>query len=156
MLLKTPIILPYHTPEPHNNNQILPVGVVRVTFMTPSYPRGQQTWSLSQVSFLSESSTSKGILRHLAIIVQRQMDLRLMFPSIISLRTANLKKWTKLFTNLLALVLVYSVLIITSVTYISLCISFVLRENYFAYISLLHHHAHTISPNRHSYITTRS
>ena len=43
MLLKTPIILPYHTPEPHNNNQILPVGVVRVTFMTPSYPRGQQT-----------------------------------------------------------------------------------------------------------------
>ena len=69
-----------------------------------------------------------------------------MFPSIISLRMANLKKWTKLFTNLLALVLVYSVLIITLVTYIPLCISFVLREHYFAYISLLHHHAHTISP----------
>ena len=73
------------------------------------------------------------------------MDLELMFPSIISLRTANLKKWTKLFTNLLALVLAYSILILTSVTYIPLCISFVLREHYFSYISVLHHHAHTIS-----------
>ena len=68
-----------------------------------------------------------------------------MFPSIISLRTANLKKWTKLFTNLLALVLAYSILILTSVTYIPLCISFVLREHYFSYISVLHHYAHTIS-----------
>ena len=68
-----------------------------------------------------------------------------MFPSIISLRTANLKKWTKLFTNLLALILAYSILILTSVTYIPLCISFVLREHYFSYISVLHHHAHTIS-----------
>ena len=73
------------------------------------------------------------------------MDVELMFPSIISFRTANLKKWTKLFTNLLALSLACSVLILTSVTCILLCIFFVLREHYFSYISLLHHHAHTIS-----------
>ena len=33
----------------------------------------------------------------------RQLDLELMFTSIISLRTANWNKWTKLFTDLLAL-----------------------------------------------------
>ena len=33
----------------------------------------------------------------------RQLDLDLMFTSIISLRTANWNKWTKLFTDLLAL-----------------------------------------------------
>ena len=73
------------------------------------------------------------------------MNLELMFPSTISLRTTNLEKWTGLFTNLLALVLAYSVFIPVTVTYIPPRISFVLREHFFAYISLLHHCAHTIS-----------
>ena len=76
---------------------------------------------------------------------QRQMNLELMFPSTICLRTANLEKWMELFTNLLALVLAYSVFTPITVTYIPPCISFVLREHFFAYISLLHHCAHTIS-----------
>ena len=76
---------------------------------------------------------------------QRQMDLDLMLPSIIFLRTVNWEKWTKLFTNLLALVLAYSLFLLTAVTYIPLHISFTLREHYFAYILLLHHRAHIIS-----------
>ena len=43
---------------------------------------------------------------------KRQMDLELMFFSIIYLRTVNWK-WTKFFKNLLALVLAYSVFILT-------------------------------------------
>ena len=68
-----------------------------------------------------------------------------MFPSIISLHTVNWEKLTKSFINLLALVLAYSVVILIAVTYIPLRISFVLREPYFAYISLIHHRAHIIS-----------
>ena len=51
----------------------------------------------------------------------------------------------KLFTNLLALVLAYSVFIFTADTHIPLRISFVLRERYFTYTSLLHHRSHFIS-----------
>ena len=72
---------------------------------------------------------------------KRQMDLQLMFPSIISLCTVNQEKWTKLFKNLLALVLAYSVLIFTAITFIPLRIFSVLREYYFAYFLLLHHRA---------------
>ena len=57
----------------------------------------------------------------------------------------NWEKLTKLFTNLLDSVLAYSVFIHPAVTYISLRISFVLREHYVSYISLLHHRAHIIS-----------
>ena len=69
-------MLSYYRPAQHSNNQSLTVGVVRVTFMTPSYHRGTQIWSLSQVSFLSESSISKGILKHLAIIISAANGLR--------------------------------------------------------------------------------
>ena len=57
----------------------------------------------------------------------------------------KLGKVEKLFTNLLALVLAYSLFLLTAVTYIPLHISFTLREHYFAYILLLHHRAHIIS-----------
>ena len=77
------------------------------------------------------------------------MDLDLMFPSIVSLPTASWEKWMKLFTNLLALVLAYSVFILTADTHIPLRISFVLRERYFSYTSLLHHCAHFISLSFH-------
>ena len=45
---------------------------------------------------------------------KRQMDLEFMFSSIISLRTANWKKLTKLFRDLLALFFEYSVSIPTT------------------------------------------
>ena len=48
------------------------------------------------------------------------MDLELMFPSIISLRTANWEKRMKLLKNLLVLVGAYLVSIVISVTYFSL------------------------------------
>ena len=70
------------------------------------------------------------------------MDLEMLFPSINSLRTASWKKWTKLFTVLLALVLAYLVFILTVFTYNPLHISFVF---YFASISLLHHLARIIT-----------
>ena len=73
------------------------------------------------------------------------MDLELMFPSIIFLRKANWEKWTKLFKNLLVFILVYSVFIRTVFTHIPIRISSILREHYFAYISLFHHHARSIS-----------
>ena len=47
----------------------------------------------------------------------------------------------KLFKNLLALVVVYSVFILTAIAFILLHISCVLRKHCFAYIPLLHHHA---------------
>ena len=66
----------------------------------------------------------------------------------------------KLFTNLLALVLAYSVFIFTGDTYIPLRISFVLRERYFISLTLLQLHHHTflikltsISSLHHNYIT---
>ena len=45
---------------------------------------------------------------------KRQMDLELMFSSIISFRTANWGTWTKFFKDLLDLVLAYSVSILTA------------------------------------------
>ena len=48
------------------------------------------------------------------------MDLELMFPSIISLRTANWEKRMKLLKNLLVLVIAYLVFIVISVIYIFL------------------------------------
>ena len=67
------------------------------------------------------------------------MDLEFIFLSIISLCMSNWKKWTKLFKNLLALVVVYSVFILTAIAFILLHISCVRRKRCFAYIPLLHH-----------------
>ena len=68
-----------------------------------------------------------------------------MFRSIISLRTANQENWFNLFTNLLALVLPCLVFILTTVIYIPRSIYVGLREHNCAYISFLHHRAHTVS-----------
>ena len=82
---------------------------------------------------------------------KRQMDLELMFSSVISLCTTNWNEWTKFFTGLLALVLVYTVSILTvtsltffqwlernTFTFLSLCISHVLMEKIF-HFQLRHH-----------------
>ena len=47
----------------------------------------------------------------------RQMDLELMFSSIICLRMANWEKWTKFFAVLLVLVLGYTVSIFTATSF---------------------------------------
>ena len=82
---------------------------------------------------------------------KRQMDLELMLSSAIFFRTANWDKWTKFFTDLLVLVLAYTVPILTAIsftffqrpernifTYISLYISHVLIEKMFRF-QLRHH-----------------
>ena len=71
--------------------------------MTASRHGDKQICSISRVSFLRESPTPNGYPNTWISWFTRQFDLELMFTSIISLRTANWNKWTKLFTDLLAL-----------------------------------------------------
>ena len=83
---------------------------------------------------------------------KRKMDLELMFSSVMSLRTAKWNKWTKLFTDLLALVLAYTVSILTETsftffqrsewntfTFLSLYISHVLMEKSFTFNYIITH-----------------
>ena len=83
------------------------------------------------------------------------MDLELMFFSVISLHTANSNKWTIFLTDLLALVLAYTLHILTAIsftffqrserntlTFLSLCISQVLMEKIFCFE--LRHYTHLI------------
>ena len=86
-----------------SNEQSLYVGAVRVIFMTASRHGDKQICSISRVSFLRESPTPNGYPNTWISWFTRQFDLELMFTSIISLRTANWNKWTKLFSDLLVL-----------------------------------------------------
>ena len=60
----------------HNNEQSLPVGAVRIIFMTVSKHKDKQICSISRVSFLSESLTSNGLPKHLDIMVYKATGLR--------------------------------------------------------------------------------
>ena len=68
----------------------------------------------------------------------RQMDLELMFLSIISLRMANWEKWTKFFADLLPLVLEYTISIFTATSFTFFQRS---ERNTFTFLSLCMDHA---------------
>ena len=60
----------------HSNEQSLPVGAVRVIFMTLNRHGDKQICSISRVSFLSESPAPNGIPKHLDIMVYKTIGLR--------------------------------------------------------------------------------
>ena len=60
----------------HSNEQSVPVGAVRVIFMTLSKHGDKQICSISRVSFLSEFLTPNCLPKHLNIIVYKAIGLR--------------------------------------------------------------------------------
>ena len=83
--------------------QSLPVGAVWVISMTLSKHGDKQICSISRYLSTVSLRLQMDYPNTWISWFTRQLDLELMFTSIISLRTANGIKWNKLFTNLLAL-----------------------------------------------------